>query len=92
MDRKKSQKITLIFSAILMSVLIVIAVFVNRPQKSDHKEKARETTATEFTSSESNQTETSSTEEMTEAPKDTSDWEMQPAEDTTPDTGEKIQE
>ena len=29
-------------------------------------------------------------EQMTEAPKDTSDWEMQPAENTEPDTGEKI--
>ena len=34
--------------------------------------------------------ETTEEEQMTEAPKDTSDWEMQPAENTEPDTGEKI--
>ena len=27
---------------------------------------------------------------MTEAPKDTSDWEMQPAENTEPDTGKRL--
>lgn len=88
MDRKKGKRLSLIFSAIIMAILIVIAVFVNRPQKKKYDDNSKMTT--EFTSTEEKQTEANSTEEMTEAPKDTSDWEMQPAENTEPDTGEKI--
>lgn len=91
MDRKKGKRLSLIFSAIIMAILIVIAVFVNRPQKKKYEDNSK--TTTEFISTEEKQTEANSTEEeMTEAPKDTSNWEMQPAQDTTPDTGEKIQE
>ena len=71
-----------------MVVLNTIEMIVNRPQKKQTKRSAA--TTTEVSTEKKQTEETTEEEQMTEAPKDTSDWEMQPAENTEPDTGEKI--
>ena len=80
MNQRQGKIVSLVVAVIVMVVLIIIAVIVNRPQKKQ----------TEVSTEKKQTEETTEEEQMTEAPKDTSDWEMQPAENTEPDTGEKI--
>lgn len=75
--------------------LVIVCIGTDRatgdclgPQKKQTKRSAA--TTTEVSTEKKQTEETTEEEQMTEAPKDTSDWEMQPAENTEPDTGEKI--
>ena len=88
MNQRQGKIVSLVVAVIVMVVLIIIAVIVNRPQKKQTKRSA--VTTTEVSTEKKQTEETTEEEQMTEAPKDTSDWEMQPAENTEPDTGEKI--
>ena len=79
MDYKKRQLVSMVVAAIAMVIVIILAIIANQPRKSDHKRTRNNATVT-------------TTEQITEAPTDTSDWEMQPAEEDTPDTGERIKD
>ena len=93
MRYEKSQIRSMIIAAIAMIVVIVLAVIVNQPKKSEHEKKQSTVTTTEINTKQTEKaTEKTTEEKMTEAPRDTSDWEMQPAEDETPDTGERIKD
>ena len=88
--------IHLFISAAIMIFVIAAALILNWPKEKAKKEPMRQeqiqnendTTAMEEKTGE---TETTTEEPMTEAPKDTSDWESQQPADTTPDTGEPIE-
>ena len=92
MDYKKRQLVSMAVAAIAMVIVIILAIIANQPRKSDHKRTRNNATVTTTEQIKETETTETTTEEVTEAPTDTSDWEMQPAEEDTPDTGERIKD
>lgn len=88
---KNDKMIRLFISAAIMILVIIAALILHQPEEKDKKEPVRQEQVTESVEDTTEEAETTTEEQMTEAPKDTSDWESQKPADTTPDTGEPIE-
>ncbi len=89
--KEKSQKmLSAIAAAVMMCIVIIVAIIANHPEKETPKSQPAQTERNTQKTEQEVGTE-STEEEMTEAPKDTSDWEIHKAQDTTPDTGAAIE-
>lgn len=77
-----------------MVVAIVISIGIGDKKETKHVNTTKQTTTETKVEVEDQEEETTqaTTEEMTEAPHDTSDWEIHESENNEPDTGAKIEE
>lgn len=90
MKEKSHKMISAIVAAVMMCIVIIVAIIANQPEKENSKSQPAQTERKAKETEQEVSTE-STKEEMTEAPKDTSDWEIHKAQDTTPDTGAAIE-
>ena len=90
MKEKSHKMISAIVAAVMMCIVIIVAIIANQPEKENSKSQPAQTERKAKETEQEVGTE-STEEEMTEAPKDPTDWEIHKAQDTTPDTGAAIE-